>query len=319
MKKTLKPVSGPPIDDWTVFANDLALTLARLDVGEFFIAEQKDSGYYVQALGGDSGLRVEAVSNFYLESDERLSDAACNQLLALGWKAPTFLPGTNPNRENANPNYFLNFDPPVPCKRVATLLVNTLRRAFGCTEPAGIEMRQIGSRGRRSAPRSTAVPISRALRALASERQQQRRRLADGILKYMETGGEIHDAIGAGVDGFENSLVIIADSNKPDEVDYISAIMGRDGGYDSTASFVPDPTGRDTLWLIDCPGEIKTVCRDIDCFGLRNKVLTATGDGVRVYVVDGGSQLRKIMEKVGEQYGRQVQFVRGHSRFMFKQ
>lgn len=111
--------------DWEVLTTRLADTLGCLEAGHFLILEgQGDPGYYVQfAAGGAEGMRVEAVSNRFLDGWQRLDRTAVARLRRLGWRPPTDI-GEGPV------NWWRTYDAPVPATEVAGLATTTLTKAF---------------------------------------------------------------------------------------------------------------------------------------------------------------------------------------------
>ena len=90
------PASAPRPGSWPAFTRALAETLAVLEEKQFLILERKRPGAYVQvAARDDGGLRIEAVSNHYLQGDDQLDRARIRRLRALGWLAPTYVPDTS--------------------------------------------------------------------------------------------------------------------------------------------------------------------------------------------------------------------------------
>lgn len=133
---------------WAQFAGELSRTLSDLNEDEFLIIETKKHGYYIQLAGqGGFGLRMESVSDAYLDDDRKLSEQGCAKLLELGWSAPTNTPDNLNPEGDGSPNYFLDIDAPVPYSSVASLAVNTLRGVFGATHPGKLRYRAFAKRG----------------------------------------------------------------------------------------------------------------------------------------------------------------------------
>jgi hypothetical protein len=111
--------------EWAALESRLSRSLACLQDGHFLILEtREDDGYYVQfAAEGSQGMRVEAVSNRFLDSWRRLDRTALDRLRRLGWRPPTEI-GDGPV------NWWRSFDAPVPAADIATLAVATLTKAF---------------------------------------------------------------------------------------------------------------------------------------------------------------------------------------------
>ncbi len=108
----------------------------------------KGTNRYVQfAAQGASGMRVEAVSNYYLEDAEQLSDVHHKLLLKLGWRAPTNLPDEFGHKPDGSANYFLDLARPVPFGDVARLAVDTLRGVHRAEHPGDLEYQAFDNAG----------------------------------------------------------------------------------------------------------------------------------------------------------------------------
>jgi hypothetical protein len=121
---------------WASLAEALAVTLAQMEVDQYLILSVRDKpDYYVQfAQQGPSGLRVETVSNDFLEEWERLDDDAQAQLLSIGWQPPTRGKGKGRDSE-ASPNYFRDWALPVPYREIANLAMQTLTEVLEVRHP----------------------------------------------------------------------------------------------------------------------------------------------------------------------------------------
>jgi hypothetical protein len=111
-----------------------------LEDTQYLILERKPAGVYVQVAARDGGgLRVEAVSNHYLEGDERLDRAQIRRLKQLGWLAPTYVPDqprkTRRTRKGS-PNYYRYHEGEVDYAAVAGMLVATLREVYNVSRPS---------------------------------------------------------------------------------------------------------------------------------------------------------------------------------------
>jgi hypothetical protein len=138
--------------EWDQFASELSRALSNLDNGRVLIIETKPDVYYVQFAGrGLSGMRAESVSNGYLKGPRKLSDKACMKLLQLGWNAPTIIPDAMNDvrgyKRLGSPNYFLDFNIPVPYRSIANLAVSTLREVFGAMHPGELRYRAFAKHG----------------------------------------------------------------------------------------------------------------------------------------------------------------------------
>jgi Tfp pilus assembly protein PilF len=138
-KKSARPPrrAAPAQGPWVTLRHGLADALRALQADEYLILAAKGKNYFVQfAAHGAEGVRIEAVSNTYLDGTDRLSAAACGALRALGWRPPTYVPATDtPPPHTGSPNFYLDTAPPVPVARLATLAVRTLRTIYGIQRP----------------------------------------------------------------------------------------------------------------------------------------------------------------------------------------
>lgn len=135
--------NGTPSRRWEAFERALAAAIAALDE-ECVILSAKQGNRFVQ-LGAhpSSGLRAEAVSNGYLEGDERLTGEQVVALEALGWSHPNLTPeeAAPECQPRGSPNFFRDFPRPVPCDEVARLVVRTLAEALGVADPSHLQYR----------------------------------------------------------------------------------------------------------------------------------------------------------------------------------
>jgi hypothetical protein len=122
---------------WAKFERALAKAIGELNGDEFLVICSKHDNRFVQFAGqGPFGMRAEAVSNAYLDAQERLSAMASDALIRLGWQPPTYVPeDESDNPVDGSPNFFLDIAPPVPWDRLAALAVVTLRDVFGIGHP----------------------------------------------------------------------------------------------------------------------------------------------------------------------------------------
>ena len=127
-----------PAGAWSKCRDTLAAAIASLQEDDYLIViASRAANHFVQFYGhGALGLRLEAVSNTYLEEGHRLSDAACLDLLALGWNPPTYVPAEGVEEpKGGSPNFYLDMGAPVPHARVAALAVETLRTIYRVQDP----------------------------------------------------------------------------------------------------------------------------------------------------------------------------------------
>lgn len=134
------PRQAPAVEAWKCFAYELASALRALEEDEWLILSLKHRNRFVQVMNqGGAGFRAEAVSDFYLEDGDHLSEHDQGALLELGWDAPTNLPDEFGHRPDGSPNYFLDLAHPVPLDELALLAVNTLLHVYGAVHPNALE------------------------------------------------------------------------------------------------------------------------------------------------------------------------------------
>lgn len=134
------PRQARTVDAWKFFACELATALRGLEEDEWLVLSLKRRNRFVQFMcQGGAGCRVEAVSDFYLEDGDHLSERDRGALLELGWDAPTSLPDEFGHRPDGSSNYFLDLANPVPWDELALLAVNTLVLVHGAGHPNALE------------------------------------------------------------------------------------------------------------------------------------------------------------------------------------
>ena len=127
-------------DAWMRFAHELVLALRGLEEDEWLVLSLKRRNRFVQFMNqGGAGFRVETVSDFFLNDDDRLSEADRALLLEMGWGPPSNLPDEFGHKPDGSPNYFLDLANPVPLYDLAALAVNTLNDVHGATHPNSLE------------------------------------------------------------------------------------------------------------------------------------------------------------------------------------
>jgi len=124
--------------DWKAFADRLAAALAALGEDQNLILVVEHRHRFVQFTGsGTSGLRAEAVSNAYLADTDQLTGHQVAALVAGGWRRPTHAPDASKSEKDpaGSPNFFADFDAPVPFEAVADFAVRTLFQVFEVAHP----------------------------------------------------------------------------------------------------------------------------------------------------------------------------------------
>lgn len=140
--KAIAPLAPTLDPDWRLFADRLVAALATLKEERNLVLAAEHRQRFVQFAGsGASGLRVESVSNAYLAETDQLSADELAALIAAGWRSPTHAPdATKAEKDPAgSPNFFADFDAPVPLDEVADLAVRTLAQVFEVSHPDQLE------------------------------------------------------------------------------------------------------------------------------------------------------------------------------------
>lgn len=130
-----RKVSSPA---WPAFESKLAEALAVLEEDQYLVITEKRGWAYVQFAGqGSFGVRAECVSNNYLDEAHALSAGQMTALGRIGWSAPTGTPAeASPKRQpEGSPNFFRDFDRPVPYDAVARMAVRSLAEVLEIPHP----------------------------------------------------------------------------------------------------------------------------------------------------------------------------------------
>lgn len=136
---------------WAAFTRALAETLSVLGDSHKLILERKPAGVYVHAAAGTDTLRLEAVSNHYLQGADRLDRARTRRLRQLGWRPPTQAPGTGGDGGRArrgSPNWHRDLGGEVDYRAAAELLVATLRDVYDVGRPGRLTYDAFDADGR---------------------------------------------------------------------------------------------------------------------------------------------------------------------------
>jgi len=153
MNTTLLEVAPPPHTlgrDWRPFADRLAAALATLEDDQNLILAVEHRQRFVQFAGSAaSSLRAEAVSSAYLAETDLLTGDQIAALTAAGWRSPTHAPDASKAEKDpaGSPNFFADFDAPVPFGEVADLAVRTLVQIFEVSHPDQIEYDAFNTKG----------------------------------------------------------------------------------------------------------------------------------------------------------------------------
>jgi hypothetical protein len=132
------PRRKPALGAWPAFERKLAEALDVLEEDQFLVITEKSGWAYVQFAGqGSFGVRAECVSNNYLDEAHALRADQMTALERIGWSAPTGTPAeASPKRQpEGSPNFFRDFDRPVPYDAVARMAVRSLAGVFEIPHP----------------------------------------------------------------------------------------------------------------------------------------------------------------------------------------
>jgi hypothetical protein len=146
-KRSLVPERTRPVvrldqhGGWRRFERTLTDALSDLDDDEYLILSMRFGSRFVQFAGqGAEGMRVESVSNHYLDDEEALTGGEQDLLLAMGWHPPTYDPeAVVKHPAEGSPNYFRELEAPVRFWSVAELAIRTLRLVHRIETPDQLE------------------------------------------------------------------------------------------------------------------------------------------------------------------------------------
>jgi len=136
--------------DWPPFTEKLAGVLGALEEDQFLVISVKLTNRFVQfAAQGSFGMRAETTSNDYLTASERLGTRQLAALEAAGWCGPTGTAGeSTPEKDpDGSPNFFVEYDAPVPFKDVAELAMHTLAEILRVPHPGFLEYEAFDTSG----------------------------------------------------------------------------------------------------------------------------------------------------------------------------
>ena len=118
---------------WSGFRERLADRLAGMDVGSLLVQLPDDellgAAPYCQVMVDEGWLRVEAVSNAFLDAQHELTDEQAVALVDLGFGEP---------EEDQSPNFWLDLEQR-EADRAAWLMVHALRHVYGVMHPIYLE------------------------------------------------------------------------------------------------------------------------------------------------------------------------------------
>jgi len=145
------PRRKSPRGAWPAFEKKLAETLGALEEDQYLVVSAKRGWAYVQfAAQGSYGMRAECVGNNYLDEAHALSAGQTALLKRIGWSAPTGTPEeASPERQPlGSPNFFRDFDRPVPCADAARMAVRALTEVFEIPHPGYLEYKAFDKKQR---------------------------------------------------------------------------------------------------------------------------------------------------------------------------
>ena len=130
-----------PLGAWPAFERKLAETLGALEEDQYLVVSAKRGWAYVQfAAQGSFGLRAECVGNNYLDEAHALSAGQMALLRRIGWSSPT--------GKRGSPNFFRDFDRPVPCTNAARMAVRALTEVFEIPHPGSLRYKAFDKKQR---------------------------------------------------------------------------------------------------------------------------------------------------------------------------
>ena len=125
------PRRKAPLGAWPAFERKLAETLDALEEDQYLVVSAKRGWAYVQFAGqGSYGMRAECVGNNYLDEAHALNAGQVALLRDIGWSSPSLKRGS--------PNFFRDFDRPVPCADAARMAVRALTEVFEIAHPGSL-------------------------------------------------------------------------------------------------------------------------------------------------------------------------------------
>jgi hypothetical protein len=136
--------------DWPPFEARLVEALPALEEEDYLILSHPETHHFLQfAAQGHSGLRAEAKSNSYIPPARQLGPEPERRLIELGWKAPTHRPGAEDSDPDGSPNWFQEWELPVPWATVAQVAGLTLREVYRVRYPSALRYHAFHSDGTR--------------------------------------------------------------------------------------------------------------------------------------------------------------------------
>lgn len=137
----LRSPDRPVSRDWAPFANNLGQVLRCLQEDQFLILKAKQGNRYLQfSSQGEWGMRVEVVSNHYLQGGDRLTRKETAWLRAHGWNAPTGKPShSTPEKDpDGSPNYHIQFPASAKVADIVSLVIDTMIHGLSLPYPGAL-------------------------------------------------------------------------------------------------------------------------------------------------------------------------------------
>jgi len=210
-----KPKISPA---WTQFAQRLASVLQGLQEDQYLVISAKQSGLYVQFAGqGFYGIRMETISNHYLDRPEKLTDHQLRILAELGWNPPTenIEDKSQDKDPEGSPNFYIDHSTPVAFDAVAEMTVKTLSQVHRIPHPGYLEYKAFDSHGN-----SLPVPGLGLKRATEhpSDPQKTRQNLLSTIRGFTGLSGLEYDQSGNIGIQFGSMITLIRYNEKPPSI-----------------------------------------------------------------------------------------------------
>jgi len=145
------PRRKAPLGAWPAFERKLTETLDALEEDQYLVVSAKRGWAYVQfAAQGSFGLRAECVGNNYLDEVHALRAGQTALLRRIGWSSPTETREEilAKRQTDGSPNFFRDFDRPVPCADAARMAVRALTDVFEILHPGSLMYKAFDSKQR---------------------------------------------------------------------------------------------------------------------------------------------------------------------------
>jgi len=165
-------------------------------------------------------------------------------------------------------------------------------------------------------PSEEDLTFESAQRAITSLGQNQVHAYASSVMHDVDDFGIVWDAIGDWSDGAENSLILLCDVADRQRVRYIAALLGDKWNQKTVIPFVPSLFGKDVVYFFSVSKSPAQVRAGLDKEGIKYRTIEPRGATTRVWVFDEGGKMGDLMEKVGEHYDLEINFIRGTGEYL---